>query len=118
MSWWNFTSNADLSRQIAALRSEVFDQYKQLKGEQKQMAIALSDIAAVEAAERADLATLTGLVSQILTAVANGQMDQTAAQALLDSMNADDASVKSNIASIQAPLTPAPGDATGGPPAA
>jgi len=71
--------------------------------------VALADLAKVEAAEREDLATLSGLVTQILTAVATGQMDQTAAQALLDAMSGDDATVKSNIAAIQAALP-----ATGG----
>lgn len=89
------------------------------KGEQKEM-VALTDLAAVEAAERGDLITLTGLVTQILTAVAQGSLDQAAAQKLLDAMNVDDATVKSNISAIQAALTPAPPPADGGatPPAA
>lgn len=70
--------------------------------------IALSDLAAVEAAEKADLTTLTGLVTQILTAVASGSLDQVGAQALLTAMNSDDATVKSNIATIQGALPTPP----------
>lgn len=106
MSWWRPTTNAALSKQIAALRTELLERFDSTdKGEKKEM-LALSDIASVQAAEREDLHTLTGLVEQVLQKVASGQLDQAGAQKLLDDMNADDATVKTNIATIQAALNP------------
>ncbi len=68
----------------------------------------IADLQAIEQAERADLATLTGLINQILTAVASGQMTAQQAQDLLTAMTTDDATVKSNISTIQAALPVAP----------
>ncbi len=67
----------------------------------------ISDIKAAQAAEKADLAVLAGLVTQLLTAFANGTLSPADAQALLDETNSQDATVKTNIASIQAALPPA-----------
>lgn len=71
----------------------------------------ISDIQAAQAAEKADLVTLTGLVTQLLTAFASGAMTPAQAQAVLDEISAEDATVKSNITSIQAAL-PAPAATT------
>ncbi len=101
---WRWSTKGDL----VAMEARIFEQLRQINQGEKDEMIALKDLAAVEAAERDDLKTLTGLVTQILTAVATGQMDQTAAQALLDAMNTDDATVKSNISTIQAALPVAP----------
>ena len=71
----------------------------------------LADLKAAQAAEKADLAALGVLVTQLLTAFANQTLSPADAQALLDEMNSEDATVKSNIASISAaipPATPAP----------
>lgn len=68
----------------------------------------IDDIKKAQAAEKADLVTLSGLVTQLLTAFATQTMTPADAQALLDEMNAEDTSIKSNITSIQAALAPPP----------
>ncbi len=67
----------------------------------------ITDLQAALAAEKADLATLAGLTTQLLAAFASGAMTPVAAQSLLTSIQADDATVQTNIASIKAAL-PAP----------
>ncbi len=77
-----------------------------LKGVNTTMA-GITDIQAALAAEKADLATATGLLAQLISAFATGAITPVQAQSLLDTINAEDATVKTNIASIQAAL-PAP----------
>ena len=68
----------------------------------------ITDIQAAQTAEKADLVTLTGLISQILAAFASGAMTPAQAQSVLDEINSEDSTVKTNIASLQAALpTPA-----------
>ena len=99
---------AALAKQISDLRTELLERFDSTdKGEQKEMA-AIDDLTALEQTEHADLVTLSGLVTQVLSAVANGQMTQQQAQTLLTAMQGDDATVKSNIASIQAALPTPP----------
>jgi len=66
----------------------------------------ISDVKAAQATEHADLVVLSQLLQQLLTAFASGQMTAADAQALLDETNAQDATVKTNIASIQSALPP------------
>lgn len=68
----------------------------------------ITDIQTAQAAEKADLVTLTGQISQLLAAFASGAMTPTQAGAVLDEINSEDATVKSNIATIQAALPTAP----------
>lgn len=69
----------------------------------------ITDIQTAQSAEKADLVTLTGLTAQLLAAFASGAMTPAQAQAVLDEINSEDSTVKTNIASIQAALpTPAP----------
>lgn len=65
---------------------------------------AIDDLDKAQAAEKADLATLTGLITQLLTAFANQTMTPAQAQALLTEMNAEDATITSNTASIKTAL--------------
>lgn len=70
---------------------------------------ALSDLQNTEQQEHADLVTLSALIPQILTAVANGTLDPTGAATLLTNMQGDDSTIKTAITSIQGALpTPAP----------
>ena len=64
----------------------------------------ITDIINAEAQEHSDLAALTALVPQLLTAFASGQMTPAQAQALVDGMSADDSTIKTTITSIQAAL--------------
>ena len=73
----------------------------------------LADVKTALAAEHADLVTLSGLVTQLLTAFASGSLSQADAQALLDTITGDDASVKSSIGAIQAAVAPPAGGGTG-----
>jgi len=68
----------------------------------------IKDISTAQTVEKGDLVILSGLVTQLLAAFASGAMTPAQAQATLDEINAEDATVKSNIASIQAALPPAP----------
>lgn len=68
----------------------------------------LSDVKTALAAEKADLATLTGLITQLLAAFAAGTLSSADAQTLLDEINTDDATVKSSITSIQSALPTPP----------
>ncbi len=64
----------------------------------------ITDIQSAQAAEKADLAVLTGLIAQLLTAFASGAMTPAQAQAVLDEISAEDATVKTNITSLQTAL--------------
>lgn len=64
----------------------------------------LSDVQAALAAEKADLATLATQITQLLAAFASGGLSPADAQALLDTINGDDSSIKSSIAAISAAL--------------
>ena len=76
------------------------------------MALTLDDLIADEAAVKAELATLGGLVTQIISAVANGSLDQTKAAALDASLKADGTTVQGAITAITAAL-PTPPVTTG-----
>ena len=72
----------------------------------------IKDIQTAQTAEKADLVALGGLITQLLSAFASGAMTPAQAQAVLDEINAEDSTIKANIASIQAALpTPAPAPA-------
>ncbi len=72
--------------------------------------LGLTDIQSANTTLHADLVAENGLIKQILQAVANGQLDQAGAAALIATMTADDADAKSNIAALTAalPAVPAP----------
>lgn len=74
---------------------------------QEKIMAGIIDIQAAQAAEKADLVTLTGLISQLLAAFASGAMTPAQAQAVLDEINGEDTTVKTNISTIQAALPPA-----------
>lgn len=69
---------------------------------------AIDDLQKAQAAEKADLASLGGLITQLLTAFVNGTITPTQASDLLNEMNAEDATIQTNIASINATLNPPP----------
>ena len=74
--------------------------------QQEKIMLGLTDIQSADTTLHADLVSENGLITQILAAVASGQLNQAGAQALITSMNADDSTAKSNIAAITAALTP------------
>ncbi len=80
---------------------------KTFTSNQEKIMAGITDIQSAQAAEKADLATLTGLIGQLLAAFASGAMTPAQAQAVLDEINAEDSTVKSNITTIQAALPPA-----------
>ena len=71
---------------------------------QEKIMAGITDIQAAQAAEKQDLATLATLITQLLTAFASGAMTPAQAQAVLDEINSEDSTVKTNIATIQAAL--------------
>ena len=97
-----------LSKQVSDLQTSVNNLTQLVQGEQKQMAGILDSVTAAQASEHADIATLGGLVQQLLTAFASGAITPAQAQTLADAITADDATAKSSITAIQAALTPAP----------
>jgi hypothetical protein len=78
-----------------------------LKGQERLMA-GITEIKAGQAVEKADLVQLTGLITQLLTAFAGGQMTPTQAQDLLDEITSQDATIKSAITSITTALPQPP----------
>jgi|SRR5581483_7776280 len=73
------------------------------KGQQATMATLL-DVQAAIAKQHTDLATLVGLIPQLIAKVASGGLSSTDAQALLDQINPDDTSIGSMISAIQSAL--------------
>jgi hypothetical protein len=69
-----------------------------------QIMAGITDIQTAQAAEKKDLATLATLITQLLTAFASGAMSPAQAQAVLDQINAEDATAKTQITAIQAAL--------------
>ncbi len=67
----------------------------------------LADIQTAQAATKYDLAALVALITQLLTAFASGSITPAQAQSILDEIQAEDATVKSSIATISAALPPA-----------
>ena len=74
---------------------------------EKKIMASIANITQAQAQEHADLATLATQVTALLAAFASGAITPAQAQALLDEVNAQDATIKTNIASIQAALPPA-----------
>ncbi len=68
----------------------------------------IADVTAAQAAEKADLVLLTTSITKLLAAFASGAMTPAQAQALLDATNANDATVKSDLAAITAALPVVP----------
>jgi hypothetical protein len=68
----------------------------------------VSDIKTAQAGEKADLAALVALLTQLLAAFAAGTLTSTDAAAILAEINDEDSTVKTAISTIQAALAPAP----------
>lgn len=66
----------------------------------------VTDVINEDTTLHADLVAENGLIQQLLTAFANGNLTPAQAQTLVTSMSADDATAKLNLAAIQAALTP------------
>lgn len=82
-----------------------------LKG-QCNMALTIDDLMNDEAADAAVIKTLAGLVTQLISAVASGGLDQTKAAALDAALKADGQTLQGSITAIQAAL-PTPPVTTG-----
>jgi hypothetical protein len=70
----------------------------------------IANILAAQGQEKADLATLVGLVNSLLVAIANETITPAQAQAILTEMQSEDSSITTLSASVNAvvPPTPAP----------
>lgn len=69
----------------------------------------VTDLQSALAQEKADLALLASQNTALLQAFASGAMTPAQAQALLDGINADDATIKTQTAAIQNALKPPAG---------
>lgn len=98
---------------LTAMQAQLTQQGKDIKS----IMAGITDVNSAETTLHQDLVAENGLILQLLTAFANGNLTSTQAQALVDGMNADDATAKSNVAAITAAL-PAPAAPTGTAPAA
>ena len=67
---------------------------------------AFTTLSAAQAQEHTDLAALTTLIPQLLAAFASGALTPAQASTLLTEMNSEDATIQTNITSIQAVLPP------------
>ena len=72
------------------------------------MSTTIQSILAAQAQEKADLATLVGLVTSLLTAVANEVITPAQAQGILTEMQAEDASINTLSTAVNAVVNPAP----------
>lgn len=77
-----------------------------IEQQQEKIMAGITDIKTAQAAEKTDLATLVALVPQLLQAFANGTLSPADAQAVLDEINSEDATIKTTAASIAAALPP------------
>lgn len=66
----------------------------------------ITDIQTAQAAEKTDLAAAVTQITALLTAFASGAMTPAQAQAVLDEVNAEDATIKTQTAAIQKALAP------------
>jgi hypothetical protein len=88
-------------REIKTLALEIKNYQKE---NQEQIMSTFASIQAAELQEHTDLVALYGLVTQLLTAFANGEITPAQAQTLVTQMQGDDATAQTNIAAIQAAL--------------
>ena len=88
---------------LVAIQAQLTQQGKDIKT----LMAGVTDVQSAETTLHADLVAENGLIKQLLTAFANGNLSPTQAQALVDTMNQDDADAKSNVAAITAALPPA-----------
>lgn len=79
---------------------------RQQRKDIQQIMAGISDIQTAQSAEKADLVTLTGLITSLLAAFASGAMTPAQAQAVLDEVNSEDSTIKTSITTIQAALPP------------
>jgi hypothetical protein len=100
MSWFNRQP-----KWAAQSEARILAAIQKAKGE---IMAGVTDVNNAETTLHADLVAENGLIKQLLTAFANGNLTSTQAQALVDGMNADDATAKSNVAAITAALPPVP----------
>lgn len=116
----DLTAFRELTKQYEAIlvfQAQTLELVQELKQENTNIMAAIGNIITAQAAEKADLATLGPLITQLLTAFANGSMTPTQAAAVLAEINAEDTTVKGNISAIQAALgTTIPPVNTGGTP--
>jgi len=87
------------------------NQLNRIEGDIKKIMANLTDVTSAQTTLHADLVAENGLIKQLLTAFANGNLTPAAAQTLVTAMEADDADAKSNAAAITAalpPVAPAP----------
>jgi hypothetical protein len=78
----------------------------------------LAQILAAQQQEKTDLSTLAGLIQQLLTAFANGNLTPAQASGILTEMQSEDSTIESLAASINTALgnTPASGSSASGAP--
>lgn len=86
----------------------------QLLKENQTIMAGIADIQTLVNQEKADLVTMSSLITQLLTAFANETLTPADAQALVDELTSNDTTVKGAISSIQNALTP-PAPATPAP---
>lgn len=103
-------NDIELSEMFLSAILETFTLLTKLHNDQqegfKHIMAGISDIKTAQAGEKADLVTLTGLITQLLALAAASQLSPADAQGMLDEITAEDATVKSSIASIAAALPP------------
>ncbi len=102
------TWNQDKS-ELAALTESFDNLAEQIKLQGEKLTMLGDQIQSADTTLHQDLVAEDGLIKQLLTAFAAGQITPTQAQVVIDSMNADDATAKTNIAAITAVITPPTG---------
>ena len=113
------TINVNLAISFAGtdILQQILDGVNELKKGQTEIMATSASILTAQQKAQADLATLQGNVTALLTAFANETLTPADAQSILDNTNAEDTTATTLNASISAALNTGAPPAAGGPPA-
>ena len=91
-----------------SLLKELERKVEQLLARDEKLMATVAQILAAQQQEKADIATLAGLVTQLLTAFAAGTLSPADAQSILNEVTSEDQSITGMAASVTAALNPPP----------
>ena len=84
----------------------LFEQLNRIEEKIDKMSTTITNILAAQAQEKTDLATLVGLVTSLLTAIANETITPIQATAILTEMQSEDASINTLSAAVNTVVNP------------
>jgi hypothetical protein len=93
------------------MKFKIYQQLQQILNNQEKIMASIANVLAADAQLKTDVASLSGLVTQLITAfaaLANGSLTPAQAQQLLSDLQGDDTTVTSATTAIQTALAPPP----------